>query len=430
MVKLAVRFAAAIALVAALQTPDPSGDARALYIAALAAKEKGDLAGYLTNARDAAALRPMHPIILYHLASAYALNHQPEQAGDVLRRLANLAVYRDIANDPSFASAVNHRSIQTAIRDLVRVKHRRIGAGTVYRTIPDPAFIPEGIAYDPTSRSLFVSSQHERKIVRIDPDGRVTDFITEAQDGIWMVFGIAIDPARRRLWAVSTAERPMRGFRDADEKRAGLFAFDLTNGKLVQKIVMEPSDAPPHYFDDLTIAPDGRVFLSDGGSSTVYVLQPGERELRVLVAPRTIQGPNGLAMTPNGRWLYVSDYAGFIVRVDPASGEATRLPQPKNAAIYGIDGLSWHSTGLIGIQNGVEPSRVLRLQLSPTGLEIRKVEILEMNNPAFEEPTLGVVVGDDLYCVANSHGGVLRRDAETVSKRLLSPPAIVRVRLK
>jgi sugar lactone lactonase YvrE len=230
------------------------------------------------------------------------------------------------------------------------------------------------------------------------------------------------------LWAVSTAERVMRGFAESDDKRAGLFAFDLATGKLMKKIVAEPADAP-HYYDDLAVAPDGRVFVSDGGSGAVYVLPPDGRELSVLVPSRTIQAPNGLAITPDGRRMFVSDYAGFIFRVDLASGAATRLPQPKHATFYGIDGLDWHASGLIGIQNGVDPPRVVRLRLSPTDSEIRRVEVLEMNHPMFAEPTLGVVVGDDFYCVANSHGRVMRLSRESLLKGL-SPPAIVRIRLK
>jgi len=396
---------------------------------AAAAYEKHDYAAYLQNLLHAAALRPTHPIILYRLAGAHALNGDAAQAAAVLQKLARLSAYRDVAADKDFASILRSPQLEGALADLDTLRHRRIGSGVTAHTISDPAFIPEGIAYDRNSRSFFVSSQYKRKIVRIDDRGVVGDFVSEAQDGIWMVFGIAVDPARGRLWAVSTADPAMKGFEKSDEKRAGLFAFDLSTGRLVQKIVMEPAD-PAHYFDDLTIGADGRVFLSDGGTGTVYTLAPNAKDLSVLVERGTIQGPNGLTLSDGGRRLYVSDYAGFIFAVDPATGAATRLPQPEDATLYGIDGLSWHRGTLVGIQNGVEPNRIVRLHLADGGLEISKVEILEMNNPAFEEPTLAVVVDDAVYCVANSHGGVLRRSRETVAAGTLSPPAIVKVSLR
>ena len=72
----------------------------------------------------------------------------------------------------------------------------------------------------------------------------------------------------------------------------------------------------------------------------------------------------------------------------------------------------------------------MRLRLSPTDSEIRKVDILEMNHPIFSEPTLGAVDGDDFYCVANSHGRVMRQSRDSILKGQLTPPAIVRIRLK
>jgi len=46
--------------------------------------------------------------------------------------------------------------------------------------ISEKDLIPEGIAYDATSRSFFVSSIHKNKIIRIDERNKVTDFIKHA----------------------------------------------------------------------------------------------------------------------------------------------------------------------------------------------------------------------------------------------------------
>ncbi|MBA3555973.1 MAG: hypothetical protein H0W29_14595, partial [Gemmatimonadales bacterium] len=51
-------------------------------------------------------------------------------------------------------------------------------------TVSETDLVPEGIAWDPTSRSLFLSSTYRRKIVRIDSLGRATDFVREGQDGL------------------------------------------------------------------------------------------------------------------------------------------------------------------------------------------------------------------------------------------------------
>ena len=171
------------------------------------------------------------------------------------------------------------------------------------------------------------------------------------------------------------------------------------------------------------------MFASDGGSGAVYTIAPGGTSLDVFVPQGTIQGPNGLTTTADGRWLYVSDYAGFIFRVHTATKAVTRLPAPTNVALYGIDGLAWHNGSLIGVQNGVEPSRVVQLDLAPDGSRINAVRIVDMNHPRVAEPTLGVVVGDTYYYVANSFGGLLRKPNSVLADQPLAEPIILKLRI-
>ena len=160
----------------------------------------------------------------------------------------------------------------------------------------------------------------------------------------------------------------------------------------------------------------------------VYTVAPGGNVARGLRAAGTIQGPNGLATTPDGRWLYVSDYAGFIFRVDMATKAVIRLLAPPDVALYGIDGLALHKGTLIGVQNGVEPARVVRLDLSPDGTRISAARIIDMNQPRVAEPTIGVVAGDMYYYVANSFGGLLRKPNSVLANEPLEEPVILKLK--
>jgi sugar lactone lactonase YvrE len=406
----------------------PANAVRELYQDALAAYQKKDYPEYLRKIQAVAAQRPAHPTFLRRLAGAYALNGQAANAAGVLRNMAALSLYYNALDDPDFAGVGDDSGVQIAARALEALRTRRIGASEVAWTIHDRLFIPEGIAYDPVTRAFFVSSQHKRKIVRIDPSGAVQDFVSSGRDGLWMVFGIAVDPVRRLLWAVSTAEPAMEGFTKADENRTGVFAYELPTGKLVRRYDLADRKAA-HRFDDVTVAGNGRVFASEGGSGAVYTIAPGGTSLDVFVPPGTIQGPNGLATTPDGRWLYVSDYAGFVFRVDTATKAVTRLAAPTNVALYGIDGLAWHNGALIGVQNGVDPSRVVQLDLAADGSRITAVRILDMNHPRVAEPTIGVVVGDMYYYVANSFGGLLRKPNSVLADQPLAEPVILKLRI-
>lgn len=418
----------AFATLVTAQEPSPAA-IRAAYADGLAAYKARDYATYLSKMAEVTALRPTHPIFLNRLAGAYALTGKIAEAAATLQRLVALSLSHDVQSDPDFAAVKDDPRITSVAAALRAVANKRIGEAEIAFTIPDRTIIPEGIAYDGTSRSFFVSSQYQRKIVRIDDSGALSDFITQGQDGIWMVFGIAVDAPRRRLWAVSTAEPEMRGFAPADEGRAGLFAFDLATGKLLKKIVVDPT-ARANYFDDLTVARDGRVFVSNGGAGSILTLAPDAEQLSVLVAPGTIQGPNGLALSPDNTRLYASDYAGAIVLIDPRSGSTRRVTPPADATIYGIDGLTWADGSLIGVENGVEPARVVRLVLSADGTRIDRVTILEMNHPKFAEPTIGVVAGQDYYFIANSQGGLMRRAKGPIADEPLTEPVVLRIRLQ
>jgi len=341
--------------------------------------------------------------------------------------MERLVLYGDVLSLPDFASVRTQSAVQEAAHALDAILRRRIGHSDVAFTIHEKMFVPEGVAYDPLTKAFFVSSQYQRKIVRIDAAGAVTTFADRSQ-GLWTVLGMAVDPTRRVLWAVSTAEPQMAEAAPADENRTGVFGFDLKTGTLAHRFVFD-AVKPPHRFDDLAVTRTGRVFISDGGSGAIYTVASGDPALRVFVPPGTIQGPNGIAPSPDGHFIFVSDYAGFIFRIDTSTAEAIRLDAPPDVALYGIDGLAWTRGALIGVQNGVEPARVVRLAVDPEMRRVTDVTIIDMGHPSVAEPTLGVVVGDTYYYVANSHGALLRKPDSVLADQPLTDPVILKLDL-
>jgi len=77
----------------------------------------------------------------------------------------------------------------------------------------------------------------------------------------------------------------------------------------------------------------------------------------------------------------------------------------------------------------VTPHRVLRLHLSAAGDRIDGAEVLERAHPRYQEPTLGVVVGRDLYYVANSQYERFTQDGRVAQPDSLERPLVLRLRL-
>jgi hypothetical protein len=94
--------------------------------------------------------------------------------------------------------------------------------------------------------------------------------------------------------------------------------------------------------------------------------------------------------------------------------------------VNGIDGLVWANGALVGVQNGVWPHRVVRLDLDPSRARIAAVTVLARAHPDFDEPTLGVMVGPDFHFVANSQWEAVGEQGQ-VDEARLRPAVVLRV---
>ena len=403
---MVLTLAVSVAAAAALGGADAPKTVNQLMQEAQKAYESGDKATFLKDYEEAVKLWPGNTRILYNLACGQALNGQTEAALATLENLVAHRVYANLDADTDFDSIRKTEGYKKIAAEMEALRRQRIDSGaTVAFTIPEKAVVPEGVAYDPATKAFFVASVNKGKVFRVGSDGKVSEFV--APGGVLRSpLGVKADPKRRALWVVSESIPNMNGGREGDPPDSALFEYDLESGKLRGRYAPPASEKPPH-FDDLTVAADGRVYVNDGFHPRIYVLEPGGKELALWLESDSMGGTQGLALAPDGKTLYVSDYRG-LYRVDVASKRVTRLPVPQDLALGGIDGLVWFENSLIGIQNGIEPHRVIRLDLAANGggggAAIARARILEMNNPSFDEPTLGTVVDGALYFTANSQG--------------------------
>jgi hypothetical protein len=309
------------------------------------------------------------------------------------------------ARDSSYARPINHSSIAF--------------------TVPEKDLLPENLAYDPADRSFYIGSTRKGKVVRRAADGRVSDFIPTGRDGLWMVVGLKVDSARRVLWVNSSAASNYFRFTNADNGKAGLFRYDLSSGRLLKKFL--PKENGPHFFNDLAITRDGSVFVTDMAGKAVYMVPPDADSLVRWLAPPRFTDPNGIALSSDERTLYVATDEG-INSIDIASRSNTLLPHPSEIDLVGIDGLYFVRGSLIGIQGG-RRNRVQRLSLNPQRTRIERAEILEANHPMFMNPTTGVIVGRDLYYIANSQFDSFDKNGRLFPADRLFEPVVLRLTL-
>ncbi|HTH55774.1 MAG TPA: hypothetical protein VL728_06985 [Cyclobacteriaceae bacterium] len=268
--------------------------------------------------------------------------------------------------------------------------------------IPEKDLIPEGISYDATTRSFFVSSINRRKIVKVDEQRKVTDFVSSGQDGIGEVLGLKI--ANGKLWACSNLP-------DQEPTVSMVHQYDIATGKLVKKCVLPPPKEH-HLFNDMALASNGDVFISDSDFGAVYHVNAQLETPELWKRDDRLRDINGIAILDD-KELVVNASIGFF-KIDLQNKEISVLRFPGYWPL-GIDGLSVYKQTLVGIQNVIFPVSVNQYYLNASKNEIENARVLVASqvekasvlgvtpNPIeLTQPTTGTVVDNWFYFVGNS----------------------------
>lgn len=425
---------AAASVETAAAPPEPEGqrlyrEARVHMVQAAKAEAAKDWRLMLEQVQKALALRPDQPTFRYHYAAALAEAGQAEEALQQLELLVQMGMFYPVAQDPHFQSLKSLPRF-AAIEAGFGANQRPIGAAQTATTLADTerskGLIAEGLAWDPVDRVYYLGSVRKGSLLRVQPDGTVSDF-SRPEDGLWGVFGLKIDAKRRHLWAATSALPELEGCKPEDKGRAGLVQYDLASGKLLRKVLL-PADGAEHVLGDLELAGDGTVYATESVSPALYRLDPQSQSLERLIDKGPFISPQGLALAPDGRTLYVADYARGLFRVDIKTRTATLVTHAPSVTLLGLDGLyvppdSQKTPMLIGIQNGVNPPRVIQILLNAAGnaggTEVTGVTTLLANHPSMKGPTLGTMVLGKLHFIAN--GGWENAGAEVPVILSVSP---------
>ena len=414
--KLSLIVVAALAAVCSTAFADEYGDARARLVAAYEAEQFDDMVDAAQEALDA---RPEYPGALFNLAFAQAHAEQPGASLATLKRLAAKGIDYGIADIEAFA-AVRELPGYGRYAALMTALAEPVGTAEVAYRLDDGRFVPEGIAID-ADGTLYLGSIYRGYIIRV---GEKTEKLAYGLDfDHWSIYGMRLDGDT--LWYASSAVEQFDELDEADAGKNGLFAINLKTNEIEQRAIL-PETVGWQVLGDLAIDDDGRFYLSDQTDGVVYAYEPDKDEFDILVPKGTIRSPQGLVPAGNNR-LYVADYIGGLFLVDTESGRARQVTGPRNASLYGIDGMAGYGNTLIAIQNGIQPNRVVQLYLSDDGMTVEKSRILAMNLEHFDEPNLGQVIGDTFYFIANSHWNRFDRDGNLPDG--LAGPIVLRVDL-
>lgn len=264
--------------------------------------------------------------------------------------------------------------------------------------ITERDLIPEGTAYDPKSNQVFISSMYKRKIIAIEQSGKYYDFVETGADDLWSVIGMEVDSVRNKLWVISTKGKsiPASPAILDDSWQSRLYCYDLASKKLAGIYEPQLKGKEELGFNDLTVAKNGDVYITESISSKIYVLKNGASAIVEFVQPGSSTFLNGITLSSDSETLFVSSTEGLLKigiatkSYEVLQSEFTTTPSP-------IDGLAFFNNSLIAHQGAL----IRRLYLDDTLDSIVSQEVVD--DHSLNSSTTGEI-GEDgwYYYIANS----------------------------
>ncbi|HET9803184.1 MAG TPA: SMP-30/gluconolactonase/LRE family protein [Candidatus Acidoferrum sp.] len=357
---------------------------------------------------------PDRGAVLYNLAALHQHLGESLAAMKNLKECIALGEGFDPAGGPEYAGLKSSKEFTDLVdkvhRDFPVVAQARIGLLTEEKNL-----IPEGLAWDKQRNVFYLSSLAQKKIVQITPDSHAADFIPANRDHLLPVLGIRLDPNDSTVWANTLEERTSKGE----------LIHITAEGALLGRF--SPDDGANHGFNDLVVLKSGRILLTDSLANRVYSFDPATKSFAALKIHRELIYPNGIALSDDGKILFVADAIG-ILRIDLQTLATADISPGPHSTLAGADGLYFYNGSLVAVQNGIGSPRVALFKLSADATRVTKTTVLENRSQFTSLPTTGAIRGSDFYFISNSHIDNLN-DGKILDVTQLEPVRIAVVRL-
>jgi WD40 repeat protein len=198
--------------------------------------------------------------------------------------------------------------------------------------------IPEGITIDTKTQTIFLNSLRHGKIVSCNLDGsNPQNFITDNQFGYLPGFGMFVKGDTLYALGNSLSKKNSKSI---------LLLLNTKTGAFINSF--SPKDTSFKYLNDLAVASNGDVFMTDSESNKIYAIQAKKAVLEVYLETDEVKNSNGITISDDGKYLYLASNKNGIRIVDRQSKRIINQP---NQDYTGIDGLKFYKNTLIGIVN-------------------------------------------------------------------------------
>ncbi|MCY1015278.1 SMP-30/gluconolactonase/LRE family protein [Pyxidicoccus sp. MSG2] len=253
-------------------------------------------------------------------------------------------------------------------------------------SLPEGFTYPNGITHSEDG-TLFVGSVSSGRILRRAPGGGWTVLFPGSEE-VFAVTSLRLDAPRGLLWGTSPDVMGLiRPDGSLGRRAHRLFAVDARTGA-VRRIIPVPEGG---LGNDLTVAPDGGLYVTDSTRAAVLYLRPGGERLETYVSDARFAskapglsgiGPAGIALAPDGKTLAINTFGPgglFLVRPGgarkPPAVSEVELPR----RLENPDGMRFAPDGRLLVLEGASQSgdgRVVRIDVLGKTAGPKRIEVL------------------------------------------------------
>ena len=343
-----------------------------------------------------------HPGLSIQLAECHCGLREFKEASEVIKQLATKGVVYNLDTLKTFRELMSSEF-------AVHIPQPASVTTTTAFSIQDLKFVPEGIAYDGSTKRFFVGSLAQNRIVAVDKNGKESDFFIPPNSECWQFVGIKI--FGNQLWACAFSEYTKNSGQSA------VFNIDTKTGKLNDAFYLREG---VHLLNDLVKGPGGEMYITDSKAGLVYELKDGVFKP---ITGNSFIYPNGIAINNTGDKLFIADWKGISV-LDLKTDSLAKLETA--VSVNSIDGLYWYNGDLIAIQGLKYLDRVARISLKD-GKATGITELARLSGPGF--PTTGVIVNDSFYFISNAFVTSVKADGVIANPEALRKSEIKQLSL-
>lgn len=222
-------------------------------------------------------------------------------------------------------------------------------------------FIPEGVEFDTRARRFLTGSLVEGTIYEVGTDGSTRAFVRD--DELVSSAGIEADEPRDRL-LVANGDRAT--FDGQGPGIAKLGVYRLSTGERIAMVdlgaVAGAGDEDIVFTNDLAVAGDGSVFLTDTFMNLIYRVDPAYRaSVLYRFEPTTGLGLNGIVYHDDGFLIVVAIGGQGLLYKVPLAAPESAAPIDLSQPATGADGLVWAADGrLVAVSNSTSSAYAYR----------------------------------------------------------------------